>query len=481
MAQSPTPPDRSDEFAIRVTGLSKTYRLYDRPFDRVKEFVLRRKRHRGVRGLEDVNFTLPRGSTLGIIGSNGAGKSTLLKVLAGTTLPTAGKFELSGRVASLLELGTGFYPGFSGRQNIVLNGIVNGYSRAEIEAKVEEIIAFSELGTFIDQPMRTYSSGMVMRLGFSVATAIDPDVLIIDEILAVGDLHFQKRCVDKIVSFKSAGKTILFCSHSMFHVEEICERAIWIKDGRVEQDAASRDVVLAYSNFERGRRSTHSMLSNAEVTETLRTPATAEHGVGAPGGAGAPAGADEVSLPPHDAMPVILGARLRDPHTGELLERAQLLKDLVVEIDYELPGDLADGVTVGFAIHRLDQIMVCGIGSNLSGFKAPATRGRWRVQVAVNRMPLLAAEYSLTAYLTDTRALHVYHSQSVGTRFEIAQHERRVGMIHLDHTFAAEALPWPTRAQREAELRAIGLQSTGDAGSGAASGSAGGASNTAAR
>ena len=475
MAQSPTPPDRSDEFAIRVTGLSKTYRLYDRPFDRVKEFLLRRKLHHEVRGIADVNFTLPRGSTLGIIGSNGAGKSTLLKVLSGTTLPTAGQFELSGRVASLLELGTGFYPGFSGRQNIVLNGIVNNHSKAEIEAKVEEIIEFSELGKFIDQPMRTYSSGMVMRLGFSVATAIDPDVLIIDEILAVGDLHFQKRCVDKIVSFKSAGKTILFCSHSMFHVEEICERAIWIRDGRVEQDAASRDVVLAYSNFERGRRSTYSMLSNAEVTEALRTTATAEHRTGELGGA------DEVSLPPQDAMPVILGARLRDPHTGELLERAQLLKDLVVEIDYELPGDLADGVTVGFAIHRLDQIMICGIGSNLSGFKAPATRGRWRVQVAVNRMPLLAAEYSLTAYLTDAHALHVYHSQSVGTRFEIAQHERRVGIIHLDHTFAAEALPWPTRAQREAELRAIGLQSTVRATGGAANGLGDGASSAAAR
>jgi ABC-type polysaccharide/polyol phosphate transport system ATPase subunit len=451
------------DFAIRAQGLTKTYRLYDRPFDRVKEFLLRRKLHKEVRGLVDVSFTLAHGATVGIIGSNGAGKSTLLKVLSSTTLPTRGAFEMRGRVASLLELGTGFYPGFTGRQNIVLNGIVNGYSRAEIEAKVPEIVEFSELGHFIDQPMRTYSSGMVMRLGFSVATAIDPDVLIIDEILAVGDLHFQKRCVDKIVSFKTAGKTILFCSHSMFHVEEICERALWIKDGRVEQDGRSRDVVLAYSNYERGRRSTHSFVSNAQVAEELAavpSPAAVDE-----------SGADELSLPPPDAAPVILGSRLRDPHTGQLLAQAQLLKDLVVEIDYELPRDLADGVTVGFAIHRLDQIMVCGIGSNLSGFVAPATKGRWRVQVAVNRLPLLAAEYALTAYLTDTRALHVYHSQSIGTRFEIAQHERRVGMIHLDHTFAAEPLPWPTRAQREAEIRKLGL---GGAGGGAGGGEGGG-------
>jgi hypothetical protein len=236
----------------------------------------------------------------------------------------------------------------------------------------------------------------------------------------------------------------------MFHVEEICERALWIRDGKVEQDGKSRDVVLSYSNFERGRRSTFSVLSSAEATEGTGHAGEAGDGV-------ATGGADDVSLPPPGAMPVILSARLRDPHTGVVVQQAQLLKDLVVEIDYELPADLADGVTVGFAINRLDQIMVCGIGSNLSGFAAPATRGRWRVQVTVQRLPLLAAEYSITAYLTDTRAIHVYHSQTIGTRFEISQHERRVGMIHLDHTFAAEPLPWPTRSQREKELRDMGL------------------------
>ncbi len=441
------------DFALRADHLTKTYRLYNRPFDRVKEVLLRKKLHREVRGLVDVSFSVKKGSTLGVVGSNGAGKSTLLKVLAGTTLQSSGEFTTNGRVASLLELGTGFYPGFSGRQNIVLNGIVNGYPRAEIEAKVAEIIEFSELGKFIDQPIRTYSSGMVMRLGFSVATAIDPDILIIDEILAVGDLHFQKRCVDRIVSFKARGKTILFCSHSMFHVEEICERALWVKDGRIEVEAPSRDVVLAYSNFERGRRSTHSVLGRAEGYEALRAESAARQAGAAPAAGGAD---DAESLPPPDAMPVILGSRLRDPHTGIEVARAQLLKDVVVEIDYELPQDLP-GITVGCSIDRLDQIMVCGIGSTLSGFAAPCKRGRWRVQIALQRLPLLAAEYSLTAYLTDERALHVYHSQSLGTRFEIAQHERRVGMIHIDHTFTSEPLPWPTRAERAAELKAMGL------------------------
>jgi ABC-type polysaccharide/polyol phosphate transport system ATPase subunit len=446
-AVSATDPD-PDDFAIRAERLTKVYRLYDRPIDRVKEFLGggKFKRHREVRGLDDVSFTVPHGMTLGVVGSNGAGKSTLLKLLSGTTLPSSGKFELRGRVASLLELGAGFYPGFTGRENIRLNGIVNGYSRRDIDAKAPGIIEFSELGSFIDQPLRTYSSGMVMRLGFSVATAIDPDVLIIDEILAVGDMHFQKRCIDKIVSFKNAGKTILFCSHSMYHVEEICDRAIWIRDGKVAMAGESREVVLAYSNYERGRRATHDAGGIAGGVEQLRA-----HGVGGAIGPG-----DQESPPPEGAQPIVVATRLRDPHTDAIVDCAQLLKDLVVEIDYELPRDLP-GVVVGMAIYRTDQIMICGIGSHLSGFAAPSERGRWRVQIQLQRLQLLPAEYKLVGYLADERGLHIYHSQSVGTRFDVASPTREVGIVHVDHSFTAQPLPWPTVAERQAELAALGL------------------------
>ena len=439
-----------DDFAIRAEGLTKTYRLYDRPTDRVMEFLTagRAKRHREVHGLEDVSFSVPRGRTLGIVGSNGAGKSTLLKILSGTTLPSSGRFELRGKVASLLELGAGFFAGFTGRENIVLNGTINGYSRAEIAAKVDDIVEFSELGAFIDQPIRTYSSGMVMRLGFSVATAIDPDVLIIDEILAVGDLHFQKRCIDRIVDFKARGKTILFCSHSMYHVEEICDRALWIRDGRVAMEAESRDVVLAYSNYERGRRSTHDASGVAGGLERLRGGTG-----GGSGGAGSP---DAVSLPDENAMPVVLGVRLRDPHTNAMVEVAQLLKDIVVEFDYELPRDLP-GVVVGLSIDRTDQIMISGIGSHHSGFDAPSRRGRHRVQILLQRLQLLPAEYTLRAYLADERGLHIYHSHGLGTRFVVESTTREVGVVHVDHVFSAQPLPWPTVAERQAELAALRL------------------------
>jgi ABC-type polysaccharide/polyol phosphate transport system ATPase subunit len=433
----------ADEPMIRASKLCKTYRLYDRPVDRLIEWVSRgrTRRHREVRGLVDVDFTVPRGRTIGIVGSNGAGKSTLLKVLTGTTLPTSGTFEVRGKVAGLLELGTGFHPAFSGLENIYLNGVVNGFSRKEVAAKEREIVEFSELGDFIHQPIRTYSSGMVMRLAFSVATAIDPDVLIIDEILAVGDLHFQKRCIDRIMNFRTSGKTILFCSHSMYHVEEICDRTLWIKDGRVQMEGDSSDVVRAYTNWERGRRANY---GTAGVGfEEMRALAAA---------AAAPAGsADAPSLPDPSALPRCLHLRLRDPHSNEIVDRGHLLKDLVVELDYELPRDLP-AVTIGLAVYGESHVMVSSAVSRTSGFEAPCARGRWRVQITLPRLPLLHGEYGLVAYLADERGLHIYHSHSLGGKFVVEQTTRDVGVVYMDHQFSSEPLPWPTAAERAAEV-----------------------------
>ena len=182
-------------------GLTKVYRSYATPWDRLLEGITRRRRHREFRALEDVSFALPRGEGLALIGENGAGKSTLLKILAGITAPTAGAFRVSGKVASILELGSGFHPEFTGRQNIVLNAAMLGLSQEELRRKMPDIVAFSELGDFVDQPVKTYSTGMAMRLGFSIATQVEPDGLIIDEGLSVGDGYFQKKCMDRLRVF----------------------------------------------------------------------------------------------------------------------------------------------------------------------------------------------------------------------------------------------------------------------------------------
>ena len=212
------------DIAVRADELSKQYDIYRRPVDRLLEILTRRARHTVFPALQDVTFEVERGETIGIIGQNGAGKSTLLKLLCGIARPTSGTLSTTGTIASILELGTGFHPEFSGRDNAALNAAILGLSSAEVRRRLPAIIEFSELGAFIDRPVKTYSSGMYMRLAFSVAVNVDPDILVIDEALAVGDGHFQKKCIDKIREFQDQQKTILFCSHALYYISSICRR-----------------------------------------------------------------------------------------------------------------------------------------------------------------------------------------------------------------------------------------------------------------
>src|SRR5437868_10223025 len=237
------------EIAVRSVELTKQYDIYPRPADRIIELITRRPRHTVFPALQDVTFEVERGETIGIIGQNGAGKSTLLKLLCSVTRPTSGTIESHGTIASILELGTGFHPEFSGRDNAALNAAILGLSPAEVKRKLPAILEFSELGTFLDRPVKTYSSGMYMRLAFSVAVNVNPDILVIDEALAVGDGHFQKKCVDKIREFQEEGKTILFCSHALYLVNTICRRTLWLDHGRAMRYGPAPDVVTAYETF----------------------------------------------------------------------------------------------------------------------------------------------------------------------------------------------------------------------------------------
>ena len=237
----------SESFAIQADGLGKSYALFDRPIYRLLH-ILSPKRFQGRRfvALEGVSFALRRGEVLGVIGNNGAGKSTLLQLICGTLTPSEGKLSVSGRIAALLELGAGFNPEFSGRENIFLSGAIYGLSHAEIAARYEEIVEFSGVGAFIDQPVKTYSSGMFVRLAFSIATAVDPDILVIDEALSVGDGAFARKSFDRIMSMRKAGATILFCSHSMYHIESICDRALWLERGRIRMLGHPEEVTRSY-------------------------------------------------------------------------------------------------------------------------------------------------------------------------------------------------------------------------------------------
>lgn len=229
-------------------GVSKSYPIYARPGDRLREILTfhRRSFHRDFWALEDISFDIFRGETFCIIGENGSGKSTLLQILAGILQPTTGTVKVTGRVAALLELGSGFNPEFTGRDNVYLNGAILGFSRAEMERKFHAIEHFAEIGPFIDQPVKTYSSGMVVRLAFAVAIHVDPEILLVDEALAVGDICFRQRCMRKVHELRNQGATILFVSHSLGDVKAIGDRAMWLNAGRICELGDTDKVVSKY-------------------------------------------------------------------------------------------------------------------------------------------------------------------------------------------------------------------------------------------
>jgi lipopolysaccharide transport system ATP-binding protein len=400
--------------AVVAEGLTKEYRLYPGSVARFKEALSfgRRAYHTKHVALADVSFRVPRGRALGIIGENGAGKSTLLKILAGTSLASSGRFAIHGTVSSLLELGTGFHSEFTGRANIHLAGQVSGFTRREIESKIDSIIEFAELGDYIDQPVRTYSSGMVMRLGFSVATAIDPEVLIIDEILAVGDLYFQKKCIDRIFDFRKRGKSILFCSHSLYDVRQVCDEVLWIKGGRVHMQGLPQDVTLAYANYER------SLDHNPET-----------HTGGRPRAQG-------------EDLPVIDAVRLLAVQGGvprPLPDTVRTGTDLQFELDFRVRRP-SQGVNVGAAIFRTDNVLAATFNSLLEGLPPVTAPGRHRCRLSLPDLRLSEGEYTVVGYLFDEHGLHMYDHRQHDRNLIVSLEQNHPGLVRLHHRFEMQEL-----------------------------------------
>lgn len=237
-----------EEDVIVVKNVTKTFNIYYDKANTLKEKLLFFKRNRKEKKtiLEDINLTIKKGEVVGLIGTNGSGKSTLLKLMTKIIYPNKGEIETKGKITSLLELGAGFHPDFTGRENIYFNAAIFGLTKKEIDDRINEIIEFSELGEYIDNPVRTYSSGMYMRLAFSVAINVNAEILLIDEILSVGDQHFQDKCFEKMKELKEQGKTMVFVTHSMYSVEQLCTRAVWIYKGHIKMDGDTKTVVEEY-------------------------------------------------------------------------------------------------------------------------------------------------------------------------------------------------------------------------------------------
>lgn len=241
--------ENDNNIAIKVDHVYKSFNIYYDRANTLKErmlFFARNKRREKREVLNDINLEIKKGETVALIGVNGSGKSTLLKLMTQIIFPNKGTIETKGKLTSLLELGAGFHPDFSGRENIYFNSSIFGLTRKEIDERLEQIIEFSELKDFIDNPVRTYSSGMYMRLAFSVAINVDADILLIDEILSVGDQHFQEKCFNKMRELKKEGKTMVFVTHSMDSVKNLCDRAVWLYNGKIRMDGNTEEVVNEY-------------------------------------------------------------------------------------------------------------------------------------------------------------------------------------------------------------------------------------------
>lgn len=391
------------EAAITLHQVSKFYPLPPDPRARLLELLIRYRKPRptGVWALREVSFEVPKGCATGVVGDNGSGKSTLLQIVAGTLSPTSGSVQVRGRVAALLELGAGFNPEFSGRENVFSSAAVLGFGRRETERRLPEIIDFAELGPFIDQPVKTYSSGMYVRLAFSVATLLDPTVLLIDEILAVGDQHFQKKCVDRIERFRRSGGSILFCSHNMYQVKQLCDRAVWLKEGRVEATGPSAAVVDEYVNFVRLREATPS-------AETVaRLPRAEEKG----------AWVREVVVR-DDA-----GAPRTSFRTGEGMR---------LTVDFST--DRQDRpVHVGVGIFRNDRVICYGVTTLEDGLPPLVVPGAGSITFRVRALPLLPGSYHVTAALLDEHGLHVYDLQEYMASFTVTHPRNEIGLCRLEH------------------------------------------------
>jgi lipopolysaccharide transport system ATP-binding protein len=404
------PPDT----AVLAERLSKTYRIYDSAGERLRALVFRRPRHREFHALSDVSFTLPRGKALGLIGENGAGKSTLLKIVAGTTRATSGRVERRGTVASILELGMGFHPEFTGRENARLNAAMLGLSGPEVRRRLPEIRDFAELGEFFDRPVRTYSSGMSLRLAFAVATHVEAEILIVDEALAVGDGYFQKKSIDRITEFQRRGGTLLFCSHALYYVALLCEEAIWLRAGEVAAAGASLPVIRRYEAFLQEKQRALAHVPSAEEARASAEGSATE--------GRRPARLTEVVV--HDGS----GFPRNEFATGETL---------AVDVEFETADpSLAFHVRVG--VDREDGVQAFAVDTRREGWAPLTGRGRHRLRLVVPELPIAHGDFRVYVYLGDEKALHVHDVRILKPGFSVDSAEYVVGMLQPRHVWTQE-------------------------------------------
>ena len=400
----------SSDIAIKADKLGKEYQLYGRPLDRLKQIFAGNKRryYREFSALSDVSFELKKGEVLGLVGRNGAGKSTLLQLICGTLTPSIGSVNVQGRIAALLELGAGFNPEFSGRENVYLNASILGLSRDEIDDRYAAIVEFSGIGEFIDQPVKTYSSGMYVRLAFSIATSVDPDILIVDEALSVGDGAFARKSFDRIMKLKAKGCTILFCSHSTYQIEALCGRAIWLEKGRVQMMGNPATVVANYQGFlDRDGRSTNEEVSKEDFS-------------------------------PKGHSRIVRVDTSVDGIVGKSLEVRSMEQALGVSVCFA--SDLAlPSPVVAVTLNAPDGRTITSSSTQADGLVLERdANGRGTAMIEFPAIPLLKGEYFVWVYLLSEDGIHVYDTAGNVATLHFSQKSLEQGLVSLSHDWRSK-------------------------------------------
>lgn len=406
--------------AIEVRNVTKQFKVYFDKGDELKERMLfwKRNKYEYRKVLDDVSFSVKRGEAIGLVGQNGCGKSTSLKLLTRIIYPNSGEIEMCGRVSSLIELGAGFHPDMSGRENIYTNAAIFGLTKKEIDAKIDDIITFSELEEFIENPVRTYSSGMYMRLAFAVAINVDADILLIDEILAVGDANYQAKCFNKLREIKSEGTTIVIVSHSLGQIEQICDRSLWIKDGHIELEGRPKDVHMEYLNYMNNARidrlekeRTEVQIRELKEREEREEKRRKDKRYGT-----ADAVFTDIRILDEQGQPQTTFK------TGDVME---------LDLNYEVKKKVSDAV-FGFGIFRNDGLWCYGTNTRIDHVDNFDLEKDGKYKIRIDDLNLIPGQYWIDVTIEFGEGNPVdYYKQAL--RFEVVSNVGDVGIARIPH------------------------------------------------
>ena len=404
------------EVIIELKNVSKAYRIYDKKIDMLKEALSISKKtyHKLYYALNNLCLSIKRGELVGIVGENGAGKSTLLKLLTGVSTPTSGTIQVNGKISALLELGAGFNLEYTGIENIFLNGMMMGFSHAEMQEKLEDIVNFADIGAFINQPVKMYSSGMFARLAFAVAINVEPEILIVDEALSVGDMRFQLKCIDRMTELMDRGTTILFVSHDINILRRFCQKGIWLDKGSLKLVGEMNDVADRYTDFLKNKNKVKGTDKKSISPISMENIWTKK-------------------FTPNSNIAELVGVKMVDEF-GKVTTEISISQAVKIVLAYDVYDESINNAVAGIAIYGSDNEYICGLNTLLDRKKIPWKYGRNEVELYYDKgICLVGGTYYITAAVFDRTATVAFEYRDKIGKFEVKDGYKGEGKVIIPH------------------------------------------------